>query len=259
METLTSEVKVAIKWFDTNRMEANPSKFQAITVNAAEYPRAHINLDDTVIIAESTVKLLGVHLDDNLNLNKQTKELCRKAASQLNVLRRLARHLDQCCRMSILRAFILTHFNYCALVWHFCGATNTKKLERIQCRTLCCVFLDFNSDYTTLLDIVVLSTLQLARKREILVDVYKAVMHLSPPFMWGLFTHKLTNYNLRNTNQLNIPHSNTTTYGLRSFSTYGATLWNSLPGHIKSCGEINSFKTCTKTWQDIPCKCNMCK
>ena len=61
VETLTSEVKVAIKWFDTNRMEANPSKFQAITVNAAEDPRAHINLGDKVIIAESTVKLLGVH------------------------------------------------------------------------------------------------------------------------------------------------------------------------------------------------------
>ena len=136
METLTSEVKVAIKWFDTNRMEANPSKFQAITLNAAEDPRAHINLGDKVIIAESTVKLLGVHLDDNLNFNQQTKELCRKAASQLNVLRRLARHLDQGCRMSIFRAFILTHFNYCALVWHFCGATNTKKLERIQCRAL---------------------------------------------------------------------------------------------------------------------------
>ena len=75
METLTSEVKVAIKWFDTNRMEANPSKFQAITENAAEDPRAHINLGvgDNVIIAESTVKLLGVHLDDHLNFNQQTK------------------------------------------------------------------------------------------------------------------------------------------------------------------------------------------
>ena len=162
--------------------------------------------------------------------------------------------------MSIFRAFILTHFNYCALVWHFCGATNTEKLERIQCRALRFVFLDFNSDYTTLLDRAGLPTLELAWKREILVEVYKAVMHLSPPFMWGLFTQKLlTSYNLRNSNKLYIPHLNTTKFGLRSFSAYGATLWNSLPGHIKSCGDLNSFKTCMKTWQDIPRKCNMCK
>ena len=106
--------------------------------------------------------------DDHLNFNQQTKELCCKAASQLNVLQRLARHLDQGCRMSIFRAFILTHFNYCALVWNFCGATNTKKLERIQCRALRFVFLDFNSDYTTLLVRAGLPTLELARKREIL-------------------------------------------------------------------------------------------
>ena len=146
----------------------------------------------------------------------------------------------------------------CDRVDHFCGATNAKKLERIQCWALRFVFLDFNSDYATLLDRAGLPTLELARKREILVEVYKAVMHLSPPFMWDLFTPKLTNYNLRNSNQLYIPHSNTTKYGLRSFSAYGATLWKSPTGHIKSCGDLNSFKTCMKTWQDIPCKCSMC-
>ena len=99
--TLTSEVKVAIKWFDTNMMEANPSKFKATTINAAEDPRAQINIGDKAIITERTVKLLGVHLDDHLNFNQQTKELCRKAASQLNVLQRLTRHLDQGCRVHL--------------------------------------------------------------------------------------------------------------------------------------------------------------
>ena len=103
------------------------------------------------------------------------------------------------------------------------------------------VFLDFNSDYTTLLDRAGLPTLELARKREILVEVYKAVMHLSPRFMWCVFTPKLTSYNLQNSNKLYIPHLNTTKYGLRSFSAYGATLWNSLPGQIKLCGDLKQF------------------
>ena len=241
-------------------MEANPSKFQAITVNSAEDPRAHINLGDKVIIAESTVKLLGVHLlDDHLYFNQQTKELCRKAASQLNVLQRLARHLDQGCRMSIFRAFILTHFYYCALVWHF----PVQQTQRNSSASNVGHFALYSSTLTATIrrfaNRAGLPTLELARKREILVEVYKAVMHLSPPFMWGLFTPKLSSYNLRNSNKLYIPHLNTTKYGMRSFSAYGATLWNSVPGHIKSCGNLNSFKTCMKTWQDIPCKCNMCK
>ena len=84
--------------------------------------------------------------------------------------------------------------------------------------------------------------------------------HLSPPFMWSLFRPKLTSYNLINSNKLYIPHMNTTKCGLRSFSAYGSTLWISLPGQsIKLCGDLKSCKTCMKTWQGIPGKCNMCK
>ena len=255
--TLTSDVKVAIKWFDTNMMEANPSKFQAITIDAASDPRAQINIGDKAIITESTVKLLRVHLDNHLNFNQQTKELCRKAASQLNVLQRLARHLDQGCRMSIFQAFILTHFNYCALVWHFCGATNATKLERIQCRALRFVFLDFNSDYATLLDRAGLPTLSSHGNEKSSSRSTRRSCTCHHPSC-GIYSHRNSRTTTCET-QLYIPHSNTTKYGLRSFSAYGATPWNSLPGHIKSCGDLNSFKTCMKTWQDIPCKCSMCK
>jgi hypothetical protein len=30
----------------------------------------------------------------------------------------------------------MSNFNYCPLVWHFCGETNTKKIEKIQERAL---------------------------------------------------------------------------------------------------------------------------
>ena len=161
--------------------------------------------------------------------------------------------------MSIFRSFILAHFNHCALVWHFCGATNTKKLQRIQCSALRFVYLDFDSDYITLLDRAGLPPLELARKRAILIEVYKALHHISPAFMWDLFTPKVTRYNLRNSNQLCIPHVNSTKYGLRCLSVSGATLWNSLPNHTKSCDELRVFKLSMETWHDIPCKCKMCK
>ena len=260
LDTLTSESIVAINWFNTNMMEANPEKFQVITLNTpANQQKAQITLGDKVIVAEESVKLLGIHLDEHLDFGKQAKELCRKAAAQLNVLQRLARYIDKDCRMSIFRSFILAHFNYCALVWHFCGATNTKKLERIQCSALRFIYLDFDSDYITLLDRAGLPPLELARKRAILIEVYKALHHISPAFMWDLFTPKVTRYNLRNSNRLCVPHVNSTKYGLRCLSVSGATLWNSLPNHTKSCDELRVFKLSMETWHDIPCKCKMCK
>ena len=161
--------------------------------------------------------------------------------------------------MAIFRAFIMSHFNYCPLVWHFCGATNTKKLERIHFRALRCVFLEFESDYATLLDRAGLPTLELYRKRAILIDIFKNLMHQSPAFMWNSYTPKLINYNLRNTNTLCIPHSKTTRYGLQTLTAYGAKLWNYLPNNITSCTDLNHFKSAIETWQEPRCKCRMCR
>ena len=42
---------------------------------------------------------------------------------------------------SIYHYFILSNFSYCPLSWHFCGETHTKKLERIQEREHCVLFI----------------------------------------------------------------------------------------------------------------------
>ena len=88
------------------------------------------------------------------------------------------------------------------------------------------------------LDRAGLPTLELSRKRAILMDVYKNLLHASPAFMWNSYTPKLTKYNLRNTNTLCVPQSNTTRYGLQTLTACGAKLWNSLPNNIKSVFEI---------------------
>ena len=124
IDTLMAESTTAIKWFEANMMQANPRKFQAIILKEPSDPRTTLTVGNTTITTDESVKLLGVHLDRHLDFNKQIKELCRKATCQLNVLQRLARHLDQVGRMAIFRAFIMSHFNYCPLVWHFFGATN---------------------------------------------------------------------------------------------------------------------------------------
>jgi hypothetical protein len=54
-------------------------------------------------------------------------------------------------KLTIYYSFILSNFNYCPLVWHFCGGNNTKKLEYIQERALRFIYNDQNSDYDQLL------------------------------------------------------------------------------------------------------------
>ena len=109
-------------------MQANPNKFQAISVGKKTYAEMkNIQIAEVNITCEENVKLLGVELDYKLNFDTQITKMCKKAAKQLNVLQRLSKFLNEKSRFLIFRSFIQSNFNYCPLVWHFCSKANTEK------------------------------------------------------------------------------------------------------------------------------------
>ena len=93
---LENESNTAIEWFQNNKMMVNPGKFQAIIIDKKK--KCHTNetlkIGDKIIKASSSVKLLGVQIDDQLNFNLHISNICRSAANQLNALIRLKRFLD---------------------------------------------------------------------------------------------------------------------------------------------------------------------
>jgi hypothetical protein len=94
------------------------------------------------IDCEDEVKLLGVTFDFKLTFNSHVSHICKKASQQLNVLKRIGNNLSKLGKLTIYYSFILSNFNYCPLVWHFCGEGNTKKLEKIQERALRFIYND---------------------------------------------------------------------------------------------------------------------
>jgi hypothetical protein len=93
-------------------------------------------LDGKEILCENEVKLLGVPIDCQLKFNTHISEICRKTSRQLNVLKRIGKHLSKLGRLTIYHSYIMSNFNYCPVVWHFCGGSDTKQMERIQERAL---------------------------------------------------------------------------------------------------------------------------
>ena len=70
----------------------------------------------------------------NTHFHQHVSILCRKAGARLRILQRLSSYIDEHYRMTIFRSFVL--INYCSLVWNFCEAAHTSKMERIQFRAL---------------------------------------------------------------------------------------------------------------------------
>jgi hypothetical protein len=132
-------------------MQANPDKFQFLAVDRKTYdknPSIHIQNFD--LTCESTVKILGIDIDYQLNFDAHISTICRKASQQLNILKRLRSYLNRLNKLTIFHTFILSNFNFCPLAWHFCTDKNSKKLEKVQERALRFVYEDYNSSYEEL-------------------------------------------------------------------------------------------------------------
>ena len=173
---LTQNSIIALQWFKDNGLQANPDKFQCIFLGPDKICETMIlSIVGTDIRQTEDVKLLGVIIDRKLNFDNHVRNLCQKAGRQLNVLARLSKYLDIQSRMHIFKTFILANFNYCPSVWHFCSASCTNKVERIQERGLRFVFRDFTSSYETLLSKANTGILQLQRLKStrIACEVFK--------------------------------------------------------------------------------------
>jgi hypothetical protein len=254
---LTHQCEKIVKWVDENEMKANQKKFQ---IMLSENTSDVVDLNDDVqLTCENHVKLLGVLIDQKLNFNEHVASLCAKAGRQINVLCRFKRLLSTSTKLLLYKSFILCHFNYCPLVWHSCGLSNTKRLERLQYRALHFVFNDMSASYEALLDRANMPTLELSRIRMLATEVYKATNNLSPSFICDLFndaqpTHS---YNLRNKNLKKNP-CRTSKFGLNSFTHTAINIWNSLPNNIRTTTDFHVFKRFIRSWNGPQCKCAFC-
>ena len=124
ISTLEQDNQAAIDWFKVNKMILNPDKFQAIFVkkNCRMKDSYALNINNQTINSENCVKLLGIEIDNTLSFNKHISTLCKKASNQLNAIGRIQKYMGFKEKEVLLNSFVLSNFNYCPLVWHFCSS-----------------------------------------------------------------------------------------------------------------------------------------
>ncbi len=239
-------------------MQSNPTKFQSIFFGKT--PKCDISVDNVEIQPAGLIKLLGVTIDGQLAFSKHIDNICIKAGRNLNAVKRLSRSLPTKVRLQLYQTYISCHFNFCPLVWHFCSASDTQKLERIQYRALRFVYDDYESDYQDLLSRAGLPSLELSRQRQFCTQVFKCIHKLAPKYMCDLF--QLQDKSLHNTRlakALVQYHYNSVNNGLNTFTAYSTQLWNKLPSNIKNTADLDHFKAMIDLWHGLKCKCNFCK
>ena len=98
IKILEPKSEVVIDWFKKNKMVVNSDKFQVITLDKRkkDHTNERITVDNQQIKVVSPAKLLGLGLqiDDKLNFNVYISNICKSAASQLNVFIRFEKFMN---------------------------------------------------------------------------------------------------------------------------------------------------------------------
>ena len=131
-------------------------------------------------------------------------------------------------KLRIYKTFIMPQLTHFQTVWHFCRASDGRKIEYIQERALRATHCDKNSTYKVLLARVNLPTLINRRLQEIAIVMYKFKNNLCPSYIRDIFHPNDSRYNLRDSQDFANPRVNTTTFKLR--------------GNIKNSETISIFK-----------------
>ena len=228
--------------FNRIQTTANADTFQSISLSRGSTGDFIVNVGGHDLHRDNTLKILGVTLDDKLNFKTHIRNICQKASRQINALKRISKFLNKQCRMHVYKSFVCANFNYCPVVWMFCGKTNLGKLERLQVRALSTILLDKSLSYDDLLKKSGQLSVRTNLIRLLSIEVFKCVRGINPSYLNDMFTEPSSCYDFRNPSRLLQPQFNTYTFGYKSFRYFGSKVWNLLPSNLKRCDNIHAYR-----------------
>ena len=125
----------ATEWYNSNLLAENLKKYQIINIGYSQNDDnitqvSRLNNHD--VNATSSLKLLGVTIDSELNFSEHINTICKKACQKIGVLMRLRNLIPTNAKLVLFKTAILQHLTYCHLVCHFCRASASCKIKRLQ-------------------------------------------------------------------------------------------------------------------------------
>ena len=255
LSRLNADINIVIQWFKCNSMVANPEKFQLMFLGT-EDSNISLNIDGNIVKNSSIVKLLGVTIDDRLCFHPYIKDLCKKTNQKTKALLRIRKNLNQATADILCSSFILSTFNYCPLIWMFCGKQSNNLINSTHCRVLNARLDNFRLPFNDLLDETKSVNIHTKNLRLLLIEVYKSLNGLSPEFMRPLFQRKACHYEIRSGKNLVLPCITSST-NTNSFEFRAILAWNYIPRLLKEAQTLNDFKVGIENI-DIYCKCKIC-
>ena len=118
---LEESTKNLFYWFRKNHIKANADKCHLLDTGNCE---VSANVNAFEIESSKKETLLGISIDTRLSFEHYITSFCKRTSRKLHALARIAHYTNFEKSRSLMKACVISQFNYCPLIWMF--HNNTK-------------------------------------------------------------------------------------------------------------------------------------
>ena len=249
-DRLSTELSTCKGWLVDNRLSLHVGKTEALLFGSKRKLKGvddfRVHCDGTPVERKSSVKYLGVLLDENLNGSVHAGNLMKVCAGRLAFLYRQSSLLDKKCRQTLCSALVQPYMDYCCSSWYsgMCVALK-ERFNTIQRKMVRFIFsLDYRAhvDVTNLREMAWLTVPDRVKFFK-LNHLFRIRHKLAPTYLLPNFKliSAAHSYNTRGSSH-NFHVSKELSLFRNGFAYTAIKHWNELPDSIKSISEFKVFK-----------------
>ena len=253
---INNELKKLYTWLIVNRLSLNIDKTNFLIFHPYNKPVKQsitIKINKKAISEKDHIKYLGVILDATLTWKTHIDKICKSISRTIGLMYKIRPYVNHKILKTLYHSLIYPHLIYAIEVWGSADITHLNHILVLQKRVVRMIYyLDKRQpDYSFPSAEPLFHELNFLKvydifKLKVSKFIYNCLNKLNPTnfHSWFKLTLQTHRYNTRSkfidiensitTNNLFIPTSRTTHYGLKSLKVQGPKIWNILPPLIRN-------------------------
>ena len=124
------------EWLRANKLTLNANKTKYVIFGTRQKltnkPDLNLTVGASKIERVSSMKYLGVILDEHLTFDEHVSYILTKSSKKLGILRRARDYLNKKSKILLYKSLILLHLDYCDIVYMCTSESNLQQLQQIQ-------------------------------------------------------------------------------------------------------------------------------
>ena len=260
IDVIESCLESVKSWMTKMFLRLNDDKTQLLVISPTKsLVKLHMNsclwFGNNLIECSGTAENLGVIFDDSMTFTQQISKIVSSGYSTLKNLWDMAGSLTRDLKLQLVHSLIISKIDYSNTVLLAANKGNRHRLQKLL--NSCVRFIynltgeKYRNHITPYLKALHILPVEERLQYKVALYVYKCVNGLAPVYLSDLIHQKVSNYDLRCTDDLFMLESNfrpETHFGRSSFSYNGPLVWNNLPVELKMSTNIANFKKGLKTY-----------